>query len=51
MQLPDGQEIHVGTDRFKVPELLFQPGLLSSYPGVKLTTKGTPASLQSKERG
>ncbi|GAX83114.1 hypothetical protein CEUSTIGMA_g10540.t1 [Chlamydomonas eustigma] len=46
-ELPDGQEIHVGTDRFKAPELLFQPSLLSSYPGVKLTGKGTPASLQS----
>lgn len=25
MQLPDGNEIQVGVDRFKVPELLFQP--------------------------
>jgi hypothetical protein len=24
-QLPDGNEIQVGVDRFKVPELLFQP--------------------------
>lgn len=24
-QLPDGQEIQVGVDRFKVPELMFQP--------------------------
>jgi hypothetical protein len=25
LQLPDGNEIQVGVDRFKVPELLFQP--------------------------
>ena len=25
MQLPDGTEIQVGPDRFKVPEVLFQP--------------------------
>lgn len=49
MQLPDGQEIHVGTDRFKVPELLFQPGLMSSYPGVKPTSTGTAAALHSEE--
>ncbi len=25
LQLPDGQEIQVGPDRFKVPEVLFNP--------------------------
>ena len=25
MQLPDGNEIQIGPDRFKVPEILFQP--------------------------
>lgn len=25
LQLPDGTEIQVGPDRFKVPEVLFQP--------------------------
>ena len=25
MQLPDGNEIQVGPDRFKVPEVFFQP--------------------------
>ncbi len=36
---PPWQEIHVGADRFKVPEMFFQPNLLSAYPGVKLTAK------------
>ena len=49
-QLPDGQEIHVGSDRFKVPELLFQPGLLASYPGVKPTSTGTAAALHSEKQ-
>jgi actin-related protein len=30
VQLPDGNEIQVGVDRFKVPELLFQPVSRSS---------------------
>jgi hypothetical protein len=25
LQLPDGNEIQIGPDRFKVPEVLFQP--------------------------
>lgn len=25
VQLPDGNEIQIGPDRFKVPEILFQP--------------------------
>lgn len=33
-ELPDGQEIQVGVDRFKVPELLFQPTLVRSFPGM-----------------
>lgn len=32
-ELPDGNSIEVGADRFKVPELLFQPELLTSFPG------------------
>ena len=27
-QLPDGQEISVGTERFKAPEVLFKPSLI-----------------------
>lgn len=37
MQLPDGNEIQVGVDRFKVPELLFQP--VSDTPLLKLCNK------------
>lgn len=33
-ELPDGNEIHVGVDRFKVPELLFQPSLVRTFPGM-----------------
>ena len=43
-QLPDGQEIQVGVDRFKVPELLFQPvgrqGCAARYIGFQLDCKG-----------
>lgn len=33
-ELPDGSEIQVGVDRFKVPELLFQPQLVRTFPGM-----------------
>lgn len=48
-ELPDGQEIHVGPDRFKVPELLFQPALLNTYPGIGMTNaaKAAAAPLHS----
>jgi len=32
-ELPDGNNIEVGADRFKVPELLFQPELLPTFTG------------------
>lgn len=32
-ELPDGNNIEVGADRFKVPELLFQPELLTTFTG------------------
>lgn len=31
-ELPDGQEIAIGADRFAIPEVLFNPLLLSHYP-------------------
>ena len=31
MQLPDGNEIQIGPERFGVPELLFQPVRLLAY--------------------
>lgn len=33
-ELPDGQEIHVGAARFAVPEVLFNPALLSGFGDV-----------------
>ncbi|KAG1665661.1 hypothetical protein FOA52_005451 [Chlamydomonas sp. UWO 241] len=35
-ELPDGQEIHVGPDRFKIPEILFNPSLAASYDGLSV---------------
>lgn len=32
-ELPDGTEIAVGPDRVRVPEVMFQPHLLSGFPG------------------
>lgn len=32
-ELPDGNTVEVGLERFKVPELMFNPSLLSSIPG------------------
>lgn len=36
-ELPDGQEIHVGADRFTVPEILFNPSLLSAFGDIGKT--------------
>lgn len=32
-ELPDGNEIHIGGDRFKLPEVIFQPDLATTFPG------------------
>lgn len=42
-ELPDGNEIQIGSDRFKVPEVLFQPKLLSSFKGLE-TVQGYDGS-------
>ncbi|XP_050381392.1 actin-related protein 4-like isoform X3 [Argentina anserina] len=34
-ELPDGQTIKIGSDRFKIPELLFNPSLAQTIPGVE----------------
>jgi len=31
LQLPDGNEIQIGPDRFKVPEVLFQPVIFLAW--------------------
>eukprot|EP00798_Chlamydomonas_sp_ICE-L_P024042 gene24042-9619_t len=42
-ELPDGTEISVGPDRFKVPEVYFQPQLLATWGSPELEAlKGTP---------
>jgi len=39
-ELPDGQEIQVGNDRFKVPEVLFNPSLATSFKGMEALKSG-----------
>eukprot|EP00191_Tetraselmis_sp_GSL018_P005574 CAMPEP_0177603596 /NCGR_PEP_ID=MMETSP0419_2-20121207/15605_1 /TAXON_ID=582737 /ORGANISM="Tetraselmis sp., Strain GSL018" /LENGTH=415 /DNA_ID=CAMNT_0019097395 /DNA_START=48 /DNA_END=1292 /DNA_ORIENTATION=+ len=34
-ELPDGQEIQVGIERFKVPEVLFNPSIITSFQGLE----------------
>ncbi|KAJ6803309.1 actin-related protein 4 isoform X2 [Iris pallida] len=34
-ELPDGQTIEVGADRFKVPDVLFNPSLVQMIPGME----------------
>ncbi|KAE8710612.1 Actin-related protein 4 [Hibiscus syriacus] len=33
-ELPDGQTIEIGADRFKIPDILFNPSLAQTIPGV-----------------
>jgi actin-related protein len=45
-ELPDGQEIQVGADRFAVPEVMFNPTLLSRFGEVGQQIQGyTPDAL------
>ncbi|EPS72646.1 hypothetical protein M569_02110, partial [Genlisea aurea] len=34
-ELPDGQTIEIGADRFKIPEILFNPYLVQTIPGME----------------
>lgn len=34
-ELPDGQTIEIGADRFKVPDVLFNPSLVQTIPGME----------------
>ncbi|KAI4331513.1 hypothetical protein MLD38_029698 [Melastoma candidum] len=34
-ELPDGQTIEVGSDRFKIPDILFNPSLAVTIPGME----------------
>ncbi|KAH7288136.1 hypothetical protein KP509_31G013900 [Ceratopteris richardii] len=50
-ELPDGKVIEVGSDRFKIPELLFNPALIQAIPGMDksfnefASVKGIPAMV------
>ncbi|XP_062158095.1 actin-related protein 4 isoform X2 [Alnus glutinosa] len=33
-ELPDGQTIEIGADRFKIPDILFNPSLVQAIPGM-----------------
>ncbi|EFJ32170.1 hypothetical protein SELMODRAFT_266988 [Selaginella moellendorffii] len=48
-ELPDGHTIEVGAERFKVPDLMFNPALIQTIPGMEkygvdtgLTLRGLP---------
>ncbi|XP_022850063.1 actin-related protein 4-like [Olea europaea var. sylvestris] len=45
-ELPDGQTIEIGADRFKIPDILFNPSLVQSIPGME-----TYAETTSSVRG
>ncbi|XP_020579051.1 actin-related protein 4 [Phalaenopsis equestris] len=34
-ELPDGQIIEIGADRFKVPDILFNPSIIQTIPGME----------------
>ncbi|XP_058083983.1 actin-related protein 4 isoform X1 [Magnolia sinica] len=38
-ELPDGQTIEIGADRFKIPDILFNPSLVQTIPGVESFTE------------
>ncbi|KAK8545087.1 hypothetical protein V6N12_025937 [Hibiscus sabdariffa] len=45
-ELPDGQTIEIGADRFKIPDILFNPSLAQTIPGVD-----NSAEISSSARG
>ncbi|XP_061357369.1 actin-related protein 4-like isoform X2 [Gastrolobium bilobum] len=42
-ELPDGQTIEIGADRFKIPDILFNPYLVQSIPGMENFTEIAPS--------
>ncbi|GMI84169.1 actin-related protein 4 [Hibiscus trionum] len=42
-ELPDGQTIEIGADRFKIPDILFNPSLAQTIPGVDNFAEISPA--------
>ncbi|KAL6518154.1 Actin-related protein 4 [Orobanche minor] len=45
-ELPDGQTIEIGADRFKIPDVLFNPSLVQTIPGME-----SFADMASSARG
>ncbi|GMN59205.1 hypothetical protein TIFTF001_028295 [Ficus carica] len=42
-ELPDGQTIEIGADRFKIPDLLFNPSLAQMIPGMESFAETAPS--------
>ncbi|MED6143791.1 Actin-like 6A [Stylosanthes scabra] len=42
-ELPDGQTIEIGADRFKIPDVLFNPSLVQTIPGIESFAEVAPS--------
>ncbi|MQL74324.1 hypothetical protein Taro_006673 [Colocasia esculenta] len=42
-ELPDGQTIEIGADRFKIPDILFNPSIVQTIPGMERFADLAPA--------
>ncbi|KAL1339157.1 actin-related protein 4 isoform X1 [Arachis duranensis] len=42
-ELPDGQTIEIGADRFKIPDVLFNPSLVQTIPGMESFAEVAPS--------
>nr|XP_027186620.1 actin-related protein 4 isoform X3 [Cicer arietinum] len=42
-ELPDGQTIEIGSDRFKIPDVLFNPSLAQTIPGMESFAEIAPS--------
>ncbi|PIA34573.1 hypothetical protein AQUCO_03700099v1 [Aquilegia coerulea] len=45
-ELPDGQTIEIGADRFKIPDILFNPSIVQTIPGME-SLAGSASSVRS----
>ncbi|KAL5748922.1 hypothetical protein ACOSQ2_026219 [Xanthoceras sorbifolium] len=43
-ELPDGQTIEIGADRFKIPDVLFNPSLVQTIPGMENLAEIIPSA-------
>ncbi|CAA7403417.1 unnamed protein product [Spirodela intermedia] len=42
-ELPDGQTIEIGADRFKIPDILFNPSIVQTIPGMERFAEYAPS--------